>query len=80
MNKHWTFESKEQGAGEFTTFFGVTIFSLLINVGIATSIATFIQPWFGLTPPQWANVASVAGAAVALIVNFLGYKLLVFRT
>src|SRR3989344_6255272 len=79
-NKYWAFHSKnnEGGATEFGKFFIVTVVSFSINVGIATLVVNYIQPFAGLNAHIWANVGAVAGSAIALVFSFVGFKLAVF--
>ena len=90
-NKYWTFEAGNTPVTrkEFTKFFAVTIFALLVNVGIASFVFQFVghqgiipgfsTPRFGLTSEAWANIGAVAGSAAALIVSFIGFKTAVFK-
>jgi putative flippase GtrA len=79
-NRLWVFESSSTGqGGQYGKFMAVNIIAILINVGTAYGVVNFIDPQFGLTGNQWANVGAVAGSAVALMFNFVGFKLVVFK-
>ncbi len=80
-NKYWTFDAaKSHGGGqEFGRFMGVNIVAAVVNVGVATFVATKLNPVLNLTPTAWANAAAVAGSACALIFSFVGLRLLVFK-
>ena len=80
-NKHWSFESGESTSGgvEFTKFMLVTIVSFVINVGVASFVVNFINPFAGITPEIWANLGAVMGSATALAFSFLGFKIFVFK-
>jgi len=82
FNKFWTFEEKEEkGLGaEFTQFVVVSLAGFLLNVGTATLMVNAIGPQFGLSPTLWANVGALAATFVAMTWNFLGYKLIVFKS
>lgn len=80
-NKFWVFESSahQSSRGELGSFFGVYLIAGLVNTGIASGVVNFVDPLFGLTTNQWANMSGIAGSAVALIVSFVGVKLTVFK-
>lgn len=80
-NKFWTFEAGKTGVGtgEFAKFLAVSVVGVLVNVGFASAVVNLTDPQFGFNPEQWANVGAVVGSATALIWNFLGYKLIVFK-
>ena len=80
-NKFWVFEAGESRGGgtEVTKFVMVMILALLINVGVASFVVNFIDPFLGLDANVWANLGAVAGAAVGLAVNFVGLRMVVFK-
>ncbi len=80
-NKFWVFRAIDQEVGgeEFGKFLGVSVVAGLINVGIASGVVNFINPFFGLTLDQWANMGGVAGSAISLVASFVGFKLVVFK-
>lgn len=79
-NKHWAFQSTEDGGGfEFAKFMSVAIVSIFINTGTASLVVNYINPLGGLNVQIWANVGAVAGSAVALIFSFVGFKVAVFK-
>jgi len=80
-NKYWVFgtgENKEVSA-EFLKFISVAAVALVINVGTASFVVNFIDPYFGLSPEVWANVGAVVGSAISLAISFTGFKFLVFK-
>ncbi len=79
LNKYWTFSGLGGKRGEFGKFVAVTLGSFAVNLAISWAVATFISPFFGLTVDQWANIANAAGVAIGLIVNFIGFKFVVFK-
>lgn len=82
FNKYWAFWSPVMSgasAREFFKFLGVAVTAIIVNTIVATLIASLVNPMFGLSPEQWANVAAAAGSAVALIFSFLGFKVAVFK-
>lgn len=79
-NKFWVFSTKNRISGnELGKFFGVYIIAGSINTGIASGVVNLMEPLFGLTLDQWANIGGVAGSAVALAVSFVGVKVAVFK-
>jgi putative flippase GtrA len=79
-NKFWAFESKNKKvAGEFAKFVVVSVIGAVINTAIATILVNVIGPKFGFSSVSWANIGSIAGSAVALIFNFIGFRLAVFN-
>jgi len=82
LNKHWAFEARQKGSrgGEFIKFATVAGVAALLNVGVASYIVNFVNPFYGFSAATWANIGAVIGGASALIVSFTGFKLLVFKT
>jgi len=81
-NKHWVFKKghSKNPTGEFTKFSIVSIIGLLVNVGISSLIVYLsLSNPFGLTSKIWANIGAAAGSLIAMMWNFLGYKVLVFK-
>jgi len=86
-NKFWTFKKRNQPTirtatvgREFLQFFIVSAVGFLLNVGMATLIVNVWGPHFNVTLKLWANVGAFGGTLVGLTWNFLGYKLIVFKT
>lgn len=86
-NKYWTFRKYEadgtlslRAVGrEYGKFLTVGVVGFLLNVGVALVIVNGIGPQFGWSDVAWANIGAAAGSAVAILWNFTGYKLFVFR-
>lgn len=76
-NKIWTFEFAGR---RFFQFAVVTIIGFLVNVGLTSLIINFIPPMFGFTQLAWDNLASAAAIIVNVILNFTGYKIIVFKS
>jgi putative flippase GtrA len=78
-NKYWSFSAaRSRGGGrEFLAFIGVSLVSLLINVGLASIVVAFRPA--GITPQAWAGISAIVGSAVALIFSFIGFRVFVFR-
>ena len=81
-NKYWAFEAgatKTDKGKEFVKFFVVNIIGAFLNVGITSGIIFGVPPQFGFSQVAWNNIAAVAATAVALIWNFIGFRLIVFK-
>ena len=76
-NKKWVFK-KEKGVN-FITFFTVTLIGLVINNLIVYLITTYVPPVFDINGKLWANLAKALATGVAMIWNFTGYRLIVFK-
>lgn len=82
FNKFWTFEAGKtihQGV-EFFKYIGVTIVGFVINVAVTYAIANHITPVLGFSQLSWDSIAAVVATVCSLIWNFVGYRLLVFKT
>ena len=84
-NRAWTFEFGVSIGGakqvwEFFRYTAVTILGLVINVGLTSLIVNLINPQLGLSQLTWDNVAVVAATLGSIIWNFVGYKIVVFRS
>lgn len=84
LNKRWTFKdlADEDRAKKFTQFLAISIIGAIINVSTATIVVSYVKPIINisfLTPQLWGNIGALAGTAVGLVWNFLGYKFIVFK-
>lgn len=79
-NKYWSFGAGGSAqASEFIKFISVSVIAIVINSASASLVVNYVDPILQMTPEQWANVGAIVGSAVALIFNFVGYKLAVFK-
>lgn len=86
-NKFWTFKKAEDVSAEkkttgkeFLQFIIVSLVGFSLNVGVSTLIVNLVGPQFGIGEQLWANVGAFGGTLIGLAWNFLGYKLIVFKT
>lgn len=86
-NKFWTFkkeaengEADKSGAKEMLQFFVVSLVGFALNVSAATFIVNIWGVQWGLSSALWANVGALTGTLLGLAWNFLGYKLIVFKS
>jgi putative flippase GtrA len=75
LNSRWTFRClpSENAPMRVGRFISVSVLGLVINVGIASWVASFAGP-VRLLARWWPSVAALAGAACGLAFNFAGYK------
>ena len=87
LNKYWSFKSCQAGNNymEFGKFITVSLFSMAIQVIVATVMVSHIRPLFDLYGPflrnaqLWVNIGGISGSLFSAISNFLGYKYFVFE-
>ena len=90
VNKFWAFRQvqdfnivqipdQKTSLKEYSQFLVVSAIGITINVGVASLVVNAVGPQFGIEPKVWANLGAVAGAAIGLIWNFIGFKLIVFK-
>ena len=85
-NKFWTFKKEAAGqpvrenAKELLQFFIVSLVGFALNVGAATLLVNVLGPQWGLSAKLWANVGAFGGTLLGMSWNFLGYKLIVFKS
>jgi len=86
LNKHWAFKSIQSRRNyiEFGKFITISLFSMAIQVIVATIMVSFIRPLFHMYGPfltnaqLWVNIGGISGSFFSAISNFLGYKHIVF--
>lgn len=81
-NKYWAFEagsSETEKGKEFIKFAVVNVIGAFLNVGITSGIIFAISPQLGFSQVAWNNIAAVIATSIALIWNFIGFKLIVFK-
>lgn len=77
-NKSWVFGGTKRS--NFVTFVVVTLIGLLVNTGVVYGLTTFVPPVIVSSQALWANVAKLLATGLSLIWNFVGYKLVVFKS
>ena len=51
-----------------------------VNIGVASLLVNFVGPIGGISPYIWANISALAAAGFTTLINFFGYKYLVFSS
>lgn len=80
-NKLWVFK-KIDNKGFFhdvPSFAIVTVIGILINSFIIVVFTTYLHPMLGLNSGAWLNIGKIIATLVGIVVDFLGYKFIVFR-
>jgi putative flippase GtrA len=79
-NKRWTFKKgKSLEKKEFSKFFIISLMAFGVNIGVASILVNTIGPVGGISPYVWANISALAAAGFTTLINFFGYKYLVFK-
>jgi len=79
-NKRWTFKKgKSLEKKEFSKFFIISLMSFGVNICVASILVNIIGPIGGISPYVWANISALAAAGFTTLINFFGYKYLVFK-
>lgn len=79
-NKYWSFGARASGGGiwEFAKFISILLIALGVNTVIAyVAFASGVS--LGGDSVTWANLGKIAGSAVALLVTFIGFRMVVFK-
>lgn len=76
-NKKWVFGVNK---ASFVVFVVVTLIGLGINTGVVFVLTTFVSPIGVSSAALWANLAKVLATALSLVWNFVGYRLVVFKS
>ena len=71
--------ASEKSGRELLLFIIVSLIGILINSQILDKGTTYVAPQFGLNQELWTNFIKIGATGVALVWNFIGYKLLVFK-
>jgi len=79
-NKRWTFQKGGKlERKEFSKFLIISLISFGVNVGTASLLVNFVEPIGNISPYFWANISALVAAGFTTLINFFGYKYLVFR-
>jgi len=80
LNKFWTFQREDKAKiQEFSKFLVISIIAFLTNVSLASFLVNKIEPQFSISPILWANLSALVAVGITILINFFGYKYLVFK-
>ncbi len=82
-NKLWVFKKAEDQGHLFKDvpkFALVTIIGLIANSVIIVAFTSYLSPMFGINPGAWLNIGKLIATIVGVLIDFLGYKYIVFKT
>ena len=79
VNRRFTFRTRTDiSPRQVTHFLSISLVGLLINVGVATTVATSV-PAPAFLSAYWPSIAAIAGVPFNLVWDFVGYRYVVFR-
>ncbi len=79
-NKYWVFAgSKEGAARDVPKFVVVTTLGMVVRSATIILITTQVSH-AGINDGAWLNIANVIATFAGILVDFLGYKFIVFKT
>ncbi len=80
-NRNWTFLSRSESSfREFAAFAVCGFFGLLINVGVATLLVSWVGPPEGIVPILWVNCSILIAVLVGMAWNFVAQRYVIFRS
>ncbi len=78
-NKRWTFKKGNKlEKKEFSKFLTITLITFGLNIVLASALVNLVGPIGGISSYTWANISALAAAGFTTLINFFGYKYLVF--
>jgi len=80
-NKFLAFEKEEMkgAAKELAQFFLVTLIAMGINVVVFSFLVKIWTPQFGVALSSWKTISVILSGTAITVINFLGYKFIVFK-
>ncbi len=81
-NKLWVFKKidKQGMFKDVPKFALVTLIGLIANSVIIVAFTSYLDPMFGFSGGIWLNIGKFIATVVGVLIDFLGYKFLVFKT
>lgn len=80
LNKHFTFRSRETGAGVVVRFVVNISVCYLLAYGLAKPAAAWALGGFGLSAQLQGNLTMLAGSCLFVLLNYFGQRFFAFRT
>jgi putative flippase GtrA len=80
-NKQWVFKKIDNKGffNDIPKFAIVTFFGLIVNSLIIVLFTSYLHPALGLSNVAWLNIGKALATLIGFLVDFLGYKFIVFR-
>jgi putative flippase GtrA len=79
-NKRWTFKKGNKlEKKEFSKFLTITLITFVLNIVLASLLVNLVGPIGNISSYAWANISALAAAGFTTLINFFGYKYLVFK-
>ncbi len=79
MNRRFTFKRVDKiSRAQLVRFTVVTVFGFLASVGVPSVVYVVLSIHSGLSSILAANIGALVGVGASLVVNFIGYKYIVF--
>ena len=79
LNKHFTFRSREKGAGVVLRFVGNITVCYLLAYGLAQPAVGFCLGGLGLSEQLRGNLTMLAGSGLFVMLNYFGQRFFAFR-
>lgn len=79
LNKHFTFRSREKGAGVVLRFVGNITVCYLLAYGLAQPTVRFCLGGLGLSEQLRGNLTMLAGSGLFVVLNYFGQRFFAFR-
>ena len=79
LNKHFTFRSREKGAGVVLRFVGSITVCYLLAYGLAQPAVGFCLGGLGLSEQLRGNLTMLAGSGLFVVLNYFGQRFFAFR-
>lgn len=65
--------------GEFGRFLGVNVVTVVVNSAMIYFLTTIIGAPETISEPVWENIAKLIATPIIIVINFAGYKFVVFK-
>lgn len=80
LNKFWAFKNSTAfNWREFGRFLGVNVVTVVVNSAMIYFLTTIIGAPETISEPVWENIAKLIATPIIIIINFVGYKFIVFK-
>ena len=80
LNKHFTFQNREKGAGVVLRFVVNISVCWLLAYGLAQPVMEALLGNLGLSGQLQGNLTMLAGSGLFVVLNYLGQRFFAFRT